>query len=309
MSTTEFQCAQCHQTARKHTGHYNARVRHGKPVYCGLICAGAARRTTETFACSHCGKPVLVKQSVKVRSTYPRWFCNHHCAASVTNKGRVASEESKKKTSDALRVNPLVPCLGCGVPFAARKGRSFCSRNCHFIGTRGLSPHTAESVLKSLLESHAKIGSTPSSKFDRLLRSAAARMFGSWNRALESAGIPVNTTCYRRKAIRCTDGHRADSLSERMVDDWFHRQGITHERSKPYPEGKFNCDFYLPDTNTWVEYFGLAGSSTEYDATMLLKRDMARRHGLKLVGLVPSDLYPKMTLMPSMFASGCSSVW
>ena len=41
-----------------------------------------------------------------------------------------------------------------------------------------------------------------------------------------------------------------------------------------------------------MEYFGLAGEHKHYDETVERKKKLARGLGLKLVYLLPSDLYP-----------------
>jgi len=70
------------------------------------------------------------------------------------------------------------------------------------------------------------------------------------------------------------------------------RKRIKHERFKPYPEGRFLCDFYLPDMCLWLEFFGLAGQNKEYDKKILHKRMLAKKHGLVLAEVYPKDLYP-----------------
>ena len=109
-------------------------------------------------------------------------------------------------------------------------------------------------------------------------------------------GLKPNTQWLSKKRLPCKDGHVADSLSERIVDDWFHDQGVKHERSKPYPEGNCTCDFYLPDYDIWVEYFGLWHEHPQYDKAVLKKYRLAAEHGIKLFGISPSMLYPEIKL-------------
>lgn len=123
------------------------------------------------------------------------------------------------------------------------------------------------------------------------LASSCRKYFGSWNKAMLAAGIVPNTQNLLRKRIRCTDGHLADSLSERILDDCLYKHGIQHERHKRYPEGKYTCDFYLPELNLWVEYFGLFGSKGIYNKVVGRKREMAKSYGLHLVEIFPTDIY------------------
>jgi len=125
---------------------------------------------------------------------------------------------------------------------------------------------------------------------------AAARFFGSWNKTMKSLGIPPNTKWLVRGRIPCKDGHIADSISEKIVDDWLFKHDIDHDRRKQYPEGRYNCDFFLTGSNIWVEYFGLLGDHKDYDATVEIKREMAKRFGFTLLEIVSSDLYPENKL-------------
>jgi len=87
----------------------------------------------------------------------------------------------------------------------------------------------------------------------------------------------------------------ADSISERIVDNWLHDHGLVHEKNKKYPNSKMNCDFYLIDHDIWIEYFGLIGVE-EYDKGVEIKKDVAKDNGLTLISLTPDDLYPTIGL-------------
>jgi hypothetical protein len=140
------------------------------------------------------------------------------------------------------------------------------------------------------------LGSTPSSKIDNRLCNAAVRFFGTWDKAVVAAGLEPNTQWVIRRQIPCRDGHVADSISEKIVDDWLSEHGVAHERHKAYPEGRYTCDFYLPEHDVWVEYFGLYGEHRDYDSSVETKRDIARRHKLRLIELFPKNLFPTKDL-------------
>lgn len=61
--------------------------------------------------------------------------------------------------------------------------------------------------------------------------------------------------------IRCQDGHYVRSKSERDIDDFFFHNKIRHVYEPTYinqKTKKSKCpDFYLPDYNLYIEYFGL----------------------------------------------------
>lgn len=137
--------------------------------------------------------------------------------------------------------------------------------------------------------------------------SAAKRLFGSWNKAVESCGIKPNGKSFRTSRISCSDGHVVRSLSEKIIDEWLSNNGVDHEIERPYPIGKYTCDFYLLETNTWVEYFGFAGHLPEYDEAMRIKTGIAKEHDLNLISLFPKHLYPECKLSEMLPVSKLTS--
>jgi hypothetical protein len=153
-------------------------------------------------------------------------------------------------------------------------------------------------------------GDIPTSKDVQRCTHAARRFFGSWNKAIVACGLTPNTQWIAKKRLKCKDGHPADSISEMLVDNWLHAEGISHVRHQKYPQGQYTCDFYLTDLNIWVEYFGLLGAHPQYDLTVETKRLIAVQHGLILVEFYPEHLYPEFRLARSLFeslGSKCSS--
>ena len=49
---------------------------------------------------------------------------------------------------------------------------------------------------------------------------AAQERFGSWNKAVESAGFKPNPVIFARKH-KANDGHICDSFAEKIIEDWF----------------------------------------------------------------------------------------
>ena len=60
--------------------------------------------------------------------------------------------------------------------------------------------------------------------------------------------------------IRCIDGHYVRSKAEKRIDDFFFYNHITHIYEPEYysqiKQKPFCPDFYLPDYNLYIEYFG-----------------------------------------------------
>jgi len=95
--------------------------------------------------------------------------------------------------------------------------------------------------------------------------------FKGWNNAILVAGFDPNPVMFAKKYL-ANDGHKCDSLSERIIDDWLSRRNINHQRSVPYPNNEqFTADFVVD--KYWIEFFGLSGELKRYD---YLKRKKER---------------------------------
>lgn len=123
------------------------------------------------------------------------------------------------------------------------------------------------------------------------LISGAKTLFGNWNNAVKAAGLKPNDTKYKHCKIKCADGDVVDSLSERTIDEFLFNKDITHTIHKTYPNSKKRYDFYLPDFDIYVEYFGLTGVAS-YDRATEEKIKFCKDNDLKLIAIYPTDIYP-----------------
>jgi hypothetical protein len=89
-------------------------------------------------------------------------------------------------------------------------------------------------------------------------------------------------------------GEVVRSHSEKVIADWFYRNGIRYTYEHPAFDRKGSVisrpDFYLPDYGVYVEYWGLAGMGEEYDRSMRWKGEQYRRIGVRVVSLRPGEL-------------------
>lgn len=296
----DVSCSHCGGLFLRNLNKRNEAIREGWNQYCGRECRIASKTTSEFVPCAECGETVKVQPKLKNRYPDSNRFCSQHCGAVFNNRNRPPrSAESREKVSQTLLSksgNSRKPCPQCGTPTL----RKFCGRACYVSSMT--TYETPESVLAYIRQQTVLLGSSPSSKMDSSANHAAIRHFGSWNKAVEAAGGVPNTQWMIRKRITCNDGHIAESLAERVLDDWLFSQGIEHSRGKPYPEGRFTCDFYLPKYDAWVEYFGLAGEHSEYDAKIVLKTELAAKHVLRLVPVYPEDIFPEVRLHAGVFS-------
>lgn len=97
------------------------------------------------------------------------------------------------------------------------------------------------------------------------------------------------------KKFIANDGHRCDSLAEKIIDDWFYSRKIKHQVNVPYPGGDgLTVDFLVE--NRWVEFFGLSGELKKYDELKEKKIKIAKKHKLNLIEIYPHHLFPKNKL-------------
>lgn len=137
-----------------------------------------------------------------------------------------------------------------------------------------------------------------SSDIDRrlLLRMAITRGQLPWTRILIDAGLADDgVRLSRGTVLNAADGHLCSSMLEKAVDDFFHLQGIGHTREPLYPfdeqlnpNTRRRADWLIED-GTFVEMWGMPNDSV-YADKMREKIELAQRHGLALIGLMPNDV-------------------
>lgn len=149
--------------------------------------------------------------------------------------------------------------------------------------------HSRESLLRMIDDFYIKNGRIPLKREINKHREFKRR-FGSWNGAIRAAGFNPNPKLFAYKFV-AKDGHRCDSFTERIIDDWLFDHSIVHERNFRYGRTKMTGDFLL-GTNRVLEFFGLAGEQKHYDVIITRKRKLAKKLGVKLIEVYPRDIYP-----------------
>lgn len=117
-----------------------------------------------------------------------------------------------------------------------------------------------------------------------------AQRFGSWNMAITQAGFETNPILFAKKFV-ANDGHRCDSFTEKVIDDWLYIKRILHTRNVTYGKTKLTADFKI-NPNIFMEFFGLAGVQSKYDANIQRKRLLSKKFGYRLIEVYPQDIYP-----------------
>lgn len=217
------------------------------------------------------------KQFLRIRNQHIKFhchYCSRSCAASVNN------------TKFPKRIAKIKQCLICGRNFTENK--AFCSKKC-----QGLSYSLGREEISSWINHfYHETGRIPL-KRECPHEKAARKVFGSWNKAIIAAGLTPNPVMFSKKFI-ANDGHKCDSLAEKIIDDWFNARKIPHQIHVRYERTKFTTDFLVGET--YVEFFGLEGQLKRYDKLIERKLQLIKDRHLKFVSVHPSDLFPKSNL-------------
>lgn len=263
-------CNYCGKTVVKSNGRYNEEKKFGWKSYCSLKCLGKSRRSGKRFTCSRngCNKTFIRLPKDSVKSKF--FYCSISCSAIVNNGKRVLKPRKKCKICDSY----------------LKYGLIYCSPKCQQIG----ATQTQDELLNWIKEFYKSNLRIPLKRECSHYHAVRLR-FGSWNNAIISAGYIPNPVMFAKKYI-ANDGHKCDSLAERIIDDYLTRRNINHKRSVAYPNNeKYTADFVVG--KNWIEFFGLSGELRSYDFLKRKKIKIAKKLGINLIKIYPKDLFPK----------------
>ena len=276
MQLLSVYCSVCGQELLRTRRQFSEATKFGWKAYCSISCQTIARSKKKNIVCDFpgCDNKVLKKQA-DLRKT-KRNFCSHSCSARFYNlrKGR--------KTK-------VCPNPNCGNKFFG--DNKHCSLSCI---PKIESKYTKRLIVGEIVEFERIHGRIPTKKDIMRLNRVARNQFGTWNNAIKAAGFKPNPVKFARKHI-ANDGHKCDSLAEKIIDDWLYAKRITHKINYPYPGNlSLTADFLIK--NYWIEFFGLSGQLRRYDELKDLKLNLAERYDLKLIEIYPDHLFPKNKL-------------
>ena len=92
------------------------------------------------------------------------------------------------------------------------------------------------------------------------------------------------------KTIRADDGTFVQSDGEKRIAEWLSANQITYrydERFRILEGMAIRPDFYLPEFDVYIEYWGM--DTTDYKIGMLKKQKLYQQEGKKLISLYPKD--------------------
>jgi hypothetical protein len=92
------------------------------------------------------------------------------------------------------------------------------------------------------------------------------------------------------KEVRASDGTLVQSDGERRIADWLSKQDIEYrydERIRIIHGYAIRPDFYLPEFDVYIEYWGM--DTTDYKIGMLKKRKLYQQEGKRLISIYRDD--------------------
>lgn len=274
MTLVKVVCAFCGKKFLKTRGRVNESKKRGWKIYCSSNCQNKAKTKQRTYRCCNPDCNKTFKRTPRRISSTKTCYCSQSCAAFVNNK-------KYPRSHPKIKVCPV-----CGKKFFGP--RKYCSQLCIFK-TRV----SKQQIIEGIRGFYRNNGRIPLKKESHHYRATRER-FGSWNKAVKAAGFEPNPVRFAKKFI-ANDGHRCDSLAEKIIDDWFYARKIKHKINVSYPKDKsLTVDFLIK--NYWIEFFGLDGELDSYDKLKKRKLKIAKEEKLKLVALYPKDLFPKSRL-------------
>lgn len=211
-------------------------------------------------------------------------FCSISCSTSYYNAIRQGSVQLRKCKKS-----------GCDNYIHSTNLKiNYCGGKCSRLFRQGLTSYTAESVISLIQSFVCEHGRIPIRNELGYLNRLARRFFGTWNKAIEAAGYDPNPVMFAKHYL-AKDGHKCDSMAEKIVDDWLYARKIDHLVHVPYPwNNGMKCDFLVGDT--WVEIFGLEGNVVRYDELKKEKLELIRKYNLKTLRLSLKEAYSQKKL-------------
>lgn len=103
------------------------------------------------------------------------------------------------------------------------------------------------------------------------------------------------------KDYRTDDGHYVRSMSELVIDNWLYHHQHRHEYERsvfmPTANKAILSDFYLPDYNVYIEFWGLE-SDAKYTAYKERKVMLYQENALQLISLSKDDIKQLNDILP-----------
>ena len=211
-------------------------------------------KETDSRVRKYASKLPKARKGMKLSESHKRNIGNAIKGRVAPNKGIPTSEKTKKKLSKLLlgRKNPF---YGKKHTYETRKkislsrmGKATGSRNPNYIGF-DIEEHK-ETIINMYWSgmSANEIG-----RKYAITGSTVLKYLKNWNIKRRKGAYGFSGL------LSCKDSHKVRSYPELIIDNFLHENGINHEVEKSFDfnNKKYKCDFYLPDLNLFIEYWGI----------------------------------------------------
>lgn len=267
-------CDYCKKVFRRSQGRINEGEKFNWKIFCSHHCHNQSRIKQQIFKCanSSCNRTFSRTPSDLTKSQF--LYCSRSCGITVNN-----SKFPKRKAIIKI-------CQYCHKQFNGRE--KYCSFKCK-SNSQIISSKEIIHQIQKFYDIHKRIPL----KREFLHYKAARSRFGTWNNAVKAAGYEPHPVKFAKKYI-ANDGHKCDSLAEKIIDDFLSIRNIPHLRSVPYNRDGMTADFKVG--NTWIEFLGLHGELAAYDRLVKRKKRLWKERKLNIIPIYPKDLLPESRL-------------
>lgn len=277
-------CELCGKGVEKDHGHYKEAIKFHWKQYCSQNCQAIAKMSRISAQCSNPFCNISFTRTPSETKSSKLLFCSISCSTSYYNAIRQNHTTLRKCKRDGC--NNYIHTTDLAI--------NYCGGKCSRLFRQGLTSYTKESVIARIQLFFEENDRIPTRNELGYLNRLARRFFGTWNNAIEAAGYNPNPVMFAKHYL-AKDGHKCDSMAEKIVDDWLYKGHIEHNVHVNYPwNNGMKCDFLI--VNTWVEIFGLEGHLKRYDELKKEKLRLIKLHHIKLISLNLKDIYAKNTL-------------
>lgn len=274
MTSIPVICSFCKKSFDKEIRRLNEARKFGWNLYCSKQCLNLTKIKKQEYFCQNPQCLKRFSRCPKEISLTGSHYCSSSCAATVNNK-------IYPKTHLKIRT-----CSTCQKNFTGH--RMYCCKNCVPYREK-ISSEKIITLIKKFYSKNARIPFRKEFPYPK----SARKHFGTWNKAITAAGFIPNPVRFANKFI-AKDGHKCDSLAEKIIDDWLNSMKISHQVHVRYDQSKFTSDFLVG--NTYIEFFGLKGQLRKYDNLAKQKLAFVKDNHLKLLSIYPEDLFPTSKL-------------
>lgn len=254
-------CSNCGSDFSVSLKRFNESNKRKWKFFCSTPCRNSSKLTGKIIKCDNPAcKKTFYRAANEINATGN--YCSSNCSAIISNPKRKGQKYSitykgPTTTEKVLKISKLVlhtkKCLNPQCTNLIAESRKFCSNACQWkYSSPGIEEIKVKviSEIKNFVFIHRRI---PVKRECYGIYKGARVAFGTWNNAIKAAGFDPNPVLFAKKYM-AKDGHKCDSLAEKIIDDWLFSHKVNHQIHVPYPGQKhLTADFVVGDR--WIEFF------------------------------------------------------